>query len=95
MMAECDFYMNIYDDFVKTRNNEKDKIMWKTYKILDLMKCTKEKDANDLMENGLRMIILLFNHFKMNSCDLNSFDLNETSQDKKEVLYSILKKEFT
>ena len=39
-MAECDFYMNLYDDFIKTKNDENDKILWKMYKILDLMKVT-------------------------------------------------------
>jgi hypothetical protein len=94
MMAECDFYMNIYDDFVKTQNDENNKILWKMYKILDLMNYTNKKDPNGLMENGLRMIMLLFKNFKMNSCDLSSFDLNETSQDKKEELQQILKTEF-
>ncbi len=94
MMAECDFYMNIYDDFVKTRNDENDKILWKTYKILDLMKYTNQKDPSGFMENGLRMIMVLFKNFKIDSCDLSSFDLNKTSQDKKEELQQILKTEF-
>ncbi|MFX0010367.1 MAG: hypothetical protein ACFE9R_08635, partial [Candidatus Hermodarchaeota archaeon] len=67
----------------------------KTYKILELMKVTNEKDPNDFVENGLRMIMLLFNNFKFNSCDLNSIDLNETPPEKKEELQHILKTEFT
>jgi len=93
-MAECDFYMNLYEDFIKTRNDENDKILWKTYKILDLMKVADEKDQNGFMENGLRMIMLLFNNFIINSCDISSSDLNETSSDKKEELICMLKKEF-
>lgn len=95
MMAECDFYMNLYDDFIKTRDDENEKILWKMYKILDLMKISDEKDPNGFMENGLRMIMLLFNRFELNPCDLNSFDLNEISPDKKEELHFILKTEFT
>ena len=94
MMAECDFYMNLYEDFIKTRNDENDKILWKTYKILDLMKVADEKDQNGFMENGLRMIMLLFNNFIINSCDISSSDLNETSSNKKEELICMLKKEF-
>jgi len=94
MMAECDFYMNLYEDFIKTRNDENDKILWKMYKILDLMKVADEKDQNGFMENGLRMIMLLFNNFIINSCDISSSDLNETSSDKKEELICMLKKEF-
>ena len=94
-MAECDFYMNIYDDFIKTRDIKNDKILWKTHKILALMKITDETDKNGFMENGLRMIMLLYKNFRLNSCDLNSIDLNETSPDKKEELQVILKTEFT
>ena len=95
MMAECEFYMNLYDDFIKTRDDENDKVLWKMHKILDLMKVTDEKDPDGFMENGLRMIMLLFNNYNINSCDLNSLDLMETSSDKKEELIYILKKEFT
>ncbi len=94
-MAECDFYMTLFDDFIKTRNDENDKILWKMYKILDLMKATNEKDPNGFMENGLRMIMLLFNKFEIGSCDLGSHDLLETLPDKKEELILILKEEFT
>ena len=95
MMAECDFYMNLYDDFIKTRDDENDKILWKMYKILDLMKVTNQEDPNGFMENGLRMIMLLFNKYDINSCDLSSYDLIETVPDKKEKLLFILKEEFT
>jgi hypothetical protein len=95
MMAECDFYINLYDDFIKTKNDENDKILWKMYKILDLMNITNENDPNGFMENGLRMIMLLFNNCNVSSCDLSSFDLNETSSNKKEELLFLLKTEFT
>jgi len=94
MMAECDFYMTLYDDFIKTKNDDKNKVLWKTYKILDLMKITTENNSNGFMENGLRMIMLLFNNYQIDSYDLNSFDFSETSIDKKEELQIILKTEF-
>jgi len=94
-MAECDFYVNLYDDFIKTRNDENNKILWKMYKILDLMKETNENDPNGFMENGLRMIMLLFNKMELSAYDLSSYDLIETSPDKKEELLCLLKTEFT
>ena len=93
-MTECDFYLNIYDDFVETRDDENDKILWKMYNILKLMKLTNANDPNGFMENGLRMIMLLYKNFRMNSCDLYSFDLSETAPNEKEYLQSILKTEF-
>jgi hypothetical protein len=95
MMTECDFYNNLYDDFVKTRDDESEKILWKMYKIIDLMNLTDEKDPNGFMENGLRMIMILFNHLKISSCDLCSFELFDTSFNEKEELKLILQKEFT
>jgi len=93
-MTECDFYMNLYDDFIGTGNDENDKILWKTYKIIDLMKVTNETEPNGFMENGLRMIMLLFKHFKLYTCDLCSYDLCDTPFNEKEELKLILQKEF-
>jgi hypothetical protein len=95
MMTEYDFYNNLYDDFLETRNDENNKVLWKMYKILELMKITDKKDSSEFMENGLRMIMLLFNKYDINSCDLSSYDLMETVPDKKEKLLFILKEEFT
>ncbi|MBY9015321.1 MAG: hypothetical protein KGD68_06475 [Candidatus Lokiarchaeota archaeon] len=94
-MTECEFYNNLYDDFLETRNDENDKILWKMYKIIDLMNITNEKEPNGFMENGLRMIMLLFNRFKIDSCDLCSFDLFDTPSNEKEELMLILREEFT
>ena len=94
-MTECDFYMNLYDDYIETRNDENERFLWKTRKIIDLMKVTTEKDANGFMENGLRMIMLLFKQFSFNSCDLCSIDLIDTPFNEKEELILILQAEFT
>ena len=94
MMTECDFYNNLYDDFIETRNDENNKILWKMYKIIDLINLTGEKDTNGFMENGLRMIMLLFNHFKVDSCDLCGIDLFDTTLHEKEEIMSVMLKEF-
>ena len=94
-MTECEFYMNLYDDFIETGNDENEKILWKTYKIIDLMKVSDGKDTNGFMENGLRMIMLLFKHFKISPCDLCSYDLFDTPFNEKEELKLILHEEFT
>ena len=95
MISECDFYTSLYDDFLETRGDENEKILWKTHKIIDLMKITTEKDTSVFMENGLRMIMLLFNRFKMDSCDLCGIDLFDTTLLEKEEIISVLQKEFT
>jgi len=95
MSTEYDFYENIYDDFIRTRNDENDRILWKMHKIIDLMKITDGKDTNGFMENSLRMIMLLFKYFKISSCDLCSYDLIDAPFNEKEDLKLILHKEFT
>ena len=95
MISEYDFYINIYDDFIGTGNDENDKILWKMQKIIDLMKFTDNKDTNGFMENGLRMIMLLFKYFKITPCDLCSFDLFDTPFNEREELMLILHREFT
>ena len=94
-MSECDFYNNLYDDFLETRNEENERILWKTHKIIDLMKITTEKDSSGFMENGLRMIMLLFKQFRLDSCDLCSIYLFDTPLNEKEESILILQKEFT
>jgi hypothetical protein len=95
MMSDCDFYNNLYDVFIETKNDENNKILWKMYKIIDLINLTSDKDTNGFMENGLRMIMLLFNNFAMDSCDLYSIDLFDTTLYEKEELMSVMLKEFT
>ncbi len=94
-MTECDFYMNLYDDYIETRNDENERFLWKTRKIIDLMKFTTEKDGNGFMENGLRKIMLLFKHFNMSTFDLCSYDLFDPTFNEKEELMHILHEEFT
>ncbi len=94
-MSECDFYTNLYDDYIETRNDENERFLWKTRKIIDLMKVTTEKDTDGFMENGLRMIMLLFKQFRINSCDLCSIDLIDTPFNEKEDIMLILHDEFT
>jgi len=87
--------MNLYDDFIETRNDENERFLWKTRKIIDLMKVSDNQGTCGFMENGLRMIMLLFKHFKISSCDLCGHDLIDTPFNEKEELMLILHEEFT
>jgi len=62
--------------------------------IIDLMKVTDGQDDNGFMENALRMIMLLFNHFNMTPCELEYNCFVKAPFDEKEELMTILKKEF-
>ena len=92
--CECDFYMNIFDDFLLAKNDENQKTMWKMRKIIDLMKITDGQGDNRFMENALRMIMLLFNHYIITPCELERNYFVNTTFDEKEELITILKEEF-
>ncbi len=92
--CECDFYMDIFDDFLLSGNDENQKIMWKMRTIIDLMKITDGQDDNGLMENALRMIMLLFNHYSMAPCELERNYFVNAPFDEKEELITVLKEEF-
>ena len=93
-VCECDFYMNIFNDFLLAKNDENQKLMWKMRTIIDLMKTTDGQDDNGFMENALRMIMLLFNHYIMTPCELERNYFVNAPFDEKEELITVLKKEF-
>jgi hypothetical protein len=94
MINEYDFYMNLYDDFIKTRDKEKEKILWKARSIIKLMKFTKGNEEGDFCENALRMIMLLFKNYIFTPYELNSYELEINSNQEREIIIPILKNEF-
>lgn len=67
MISEYDFYMNLYDDFIKTNNFKNDKILWKMNSIIKLMQLTEGSEEGEFCESGLRMIMVLFNSYQFDS----------------------------
>ena len=92
--CEFDFYMNIFDDFLLAKNDENQKIMWKMRTIIEIMKITDGQEDNRFMENALRMIMLLFNHYIITPCELERNYFVNAPFDEKEELRTVLKKEF-
>ncbi|MFW9947630.1 MAG: hypothetical protein ACFFDX_12470 [Candidatus Odinarchaeota archaeon] len=94
MISEYEFYMNLYDGFIKTNNIENDKILWKMNSIIKLMKLTEERDTEEFCESGLRMIMAFFKSYQFDSCDIKSKDFDNSSIYQKKILMSILREEF-
>ena len=93
-VCECDYYMNIFNNFLIAENDENQKVLWKMRTIIDLMKITDGRDDNGFMENALRMIMLLFNHYIMAPCELERNYFVNAPFDEKEELITVLKEEF-
>jgi len=64
MMMESSFYINIFDEFLDTEDDPQKKFMWELKSIINLMQKAKGLD-DDFCENGLRMILTLFNDYKI------------------------------
>ena len=94
MKTECDFFIDTFNDFLKTHNDEHEKALWKMKAILNLMNLTKGEDTGDLCENGLRMIMLLYNHYRIYPFDIRSDAFNRESLPDYREFTSILKTEF-
>jgi hypothetical protein len=64
MMMESAFYINIFDEFLHTEDDPQKKLMWELKSIISLMHKAKGLD-DDFCENGLRMILTLFNNYEI------------------------------
>lgn len=95
MITEIDFYLSLFDEFLIVQNNDQEKIFWKLNAIIKLMQTAETlKGDGDFCENGLRMIMSLFNNYTSNSYEFNSKKFNPTSEIEKEIVLPILKHEF-
>lgn len=92
-MADIDFYLSLFDEFLKTNNHKNKKILWKLHSIVKIMEHTSQKE-NLVCENGLRMIMTLFNSFQFDSCDIESNYYDNSSVHQKDIVLPILKEEF-
>ena len=78
MMMESTFYINIFDEFLHTEDDPQKKFMWELKSIIHLMQKAKGSD-DDFCENGLRMILTLFNDYKIEPWEIL---VNEDQKDK-------------
>ena len=77
-MTENVFYINVFDEFLSTRNDPEKKLMWKLKSIINLMQKTKDLD-DEFCENGLRLILNLFDNYEIEPWEVI---VNEEENDK-------------
>ena len=93
-MTEIDFYLSLYDSFLKTYGIDNQKILWKLNAIVKLMEVSNSREDDLFCENGLRLIMTLFKDFQFDSCDIKSSDFESSSIPEREILIPILIEEF-
>lgn len=94
MKTELDFYLSLFENFLKTKNNNEKKILWKLNSIIKVMEKANEKHNSLFCENGLRLIMLLFKNYQFDSCDIESKKFDNSLPQEKEIIIPILREEF-
>ncbi len=89
-----EFYSNVFDKFLETSNDVKEKESWKCKSIIELMNISKGRVNNIFCENGLRIIMDLSNNYYIFPHECESKSYIKLSKKEKKILFSILKKEF-
>jgi len=98
LISEVEFFGEIFDDFLCVSNRLYGNDLWKSHSIIKLMYASSELDDKKIVEEGLKIIINLYN-FKecgalLDSYEIESHPINELAESEKTLLGSILKAEF-
>ena len=88
-----EFYSTIFDDFLKTKNIDNQKIVWKANSIIKLMRCVDNVDHSEFCTNGLRLIMDLFNHYTIYDHELENDETSFLSEHERELFISTLENE--
>jgi hypothetical protein len=94
MNKELEFLAAIYEGFLKTRNNETQKFIWKLNAITKTMKFSNNHSNKGFCENALRMIMTLYCNYTIDESEIEGNSLKEPIFNDKEVILPILIEEF-
>lgn len=98
LISEVEFFTEIFKDFLGLDGNFYENDLWRSHSILKLMNSSNELVDKKIIEEGLKIIINLYN-FKecgaLSDCyEIGSYTINELAESEKTLLGSILKAEF-
>ena len=98
MIAEVEFFTEIFEEFLGMDNNVYENELWKSHSIIKLMHASHEFEDQKIVEEGLKIIINLCK-FKecgklLDSYELESQSINELPKTEKKLFGSILREEF-
>ena len=99
MIAEVEFFTEIFEEFLGMDNHLYENELWKSHSLIKLMQAADDFEDQNLVEEGLKIIINLF-RFKecgdlLDSYEKESHSINELPESEKTLLGSILRAEFT
>lgn len=94
MNEEFEFLTSIYEGFLKTKNDQTHKFMWKLNSITKTMKFSNDQSDDGFCENALRMIMSLFHNYIIDDSEVEETVNNESLFNDKDVILPILIEEF-
>ena len=94
MNKELEFLAAIYEGFLKTRNDQTQKFIWKLNAITKTMKFSDDQGDSGFCENALMMIMNLFRNYIIDESEIEETSLKEQNFDDREVILPILIEEF-
>jgi hypothetical protein len=94
MNKELEFLAAIYAGFLKTRNDQTQKFIWKLNAITKTMKFSNDQGDNGFCENALRMIMTLFRNYIIDESEIEESSIKEPEFNDREVFLPILIEEF-
>jgi len=94
MSEELEFLTSIYEGFLKTRNDQTKKFMWKLNSITKIMNFSNDQSDDGFCENALRMIMTLFHNYIIDDSEIEEIAHTDPVFDDKEILMPILIEEF-
>jgi len=95
---EVIFYSEIIDQAFDLLNKDKNSLIWKCHKIIELMNILKESENEFLklaIKNALILLLSIFEDFYIDSLDSKSVEFDEISKIEKDILINTLKSEIS
>jgi hypothetical protein len=94
MREELEFLSSIYEDFLRTKNDQTQKFIWKLNAITKTMNFSNDQSDNGFCENALRMIMSLFHNYTIADSEIEENLFPKSEFNEKEVILPILIEEF-
>ena len=94
MNEELEFLSTIYEAFLKTKNDQSQKFMWKMNAITKTMNFSNDQNDDGFCENALRMIMILFHNYNIDESEIEEISHSEPPYNERNEYLPILIEEF-
>jgi hypothetical protein len=91
---ELEFLTTIYETFLRTKNDQTKKFMWKLNSITKTMNFSTDQNDDRFCENALRMIMSLFHSYIIDDSEIEETVHKEIPFNDRDVILPILIEEF-